>query len=496
MKRIFIGIDLGTSALKLVSMDEEKRVLFRTTVEYESTQPNQGWNEIEPRAWIEGMQVGMNRLLAHCDRSLVEGIGITGQMHTLVILDGDGNPLRPAIMWNDIRAAELISKMKTKIRTFEEGDYLSQTISTGSPAVNLYWIKCCEPEIFNRIKSFLIAPDYLVYWLTGSLGTDYCQASTSCLYQIRDRCWSAGIRDFIGLREDMYPQIHGSAEPAGYLKKEAAALFSLREDVTVVTGTGDNPAAAVSTGCLWQDNPVISLGTSGVFMMPMKSFQERAKGKVILFSLDGQDISYLVQGAVQSNGSALEWWMRGIMGVKDFSEVDRMVDIRRTADQGLLFYPHLMGDKTLYGDPDIRGALIGLSRETDNADIVYAVIEGLCFSFRELAEKMRLPLQYDRGIKVVGGGASSRVWMQTLANVLNVRIEQLDGEIGPAYGAALLAACGCGGIRSLKEITGAAVRINHCFLPEPDLSVICERKYQAYLRIHKGLSYITQGRYN
>lgn len=490
-KRIFIGIDLGTSAIKLVSMDEEMQRLFQTTIAYESTQPHQGFNEIDPQVWIDGLKEGMKRLLANCDGSQVEGIGITGQMHTLVVLDEDGHPLRPAIMWNDIRTGDLLGKMKMQIRTFEEGGYLSRTISTGSPAANLYWMKCCEPETFSRIKSFLIAPDYLVYWLTGSLGTDYCQAAASCLYQIRARCWSPQMREFIGLREEMYPKVRGSAVPAGKIKKELASLFSLREDVTVITGTGDNCAAAVSTGCLSQEHPVISLGTSGVFIMPMKTYKEKAKGKIILFSLDGRDISYLIQGAVQSNGSALDWWMRKIMGVEDFSEVDRMVDIRKGAKKRLLFYPHLMGDKTLYGDPEIRGALIGLSRETEGSDILYAVIEGLCFSFRELAEKMCLPLSGDIGIKVVGGGAGSRVWMQTLANVLNVRIEQLDGKTGPAYGAALLAACGRGSFESLKEIAKETVRVNNVFLPEPDLAALCEEKYRAYLRIHKGLSYIT-----
>ena len=489
----FLGIDLGTSAMKLVLIDGNKNVLAQITEEYQAVQPERGFSEIDPEIWYDCMVNAMDRILMQCDRSRIRGIGVTGQMHTLVVLDAEGKPVRPAMMWNDIRTRDLIPRLKEEIKQFPEGEYLSRTISTGSPAANLYWLKENEPEHFRRIKKFLIGPDYLVYRLTGHFGTDYCEASTSCLYQIREKRWSPEMRAMIGLEKECYPEIRGSVLAAGTLSPDMAERFSLPQEIDVLTGTGDNPATAISTGCLGRGYPVISLGTSGVFMMPVAELKDNAKGKMILFSFDNKSYSYLVQGAVQSNGSTFDWWVRGIMEEDDFSKVDSLIDVEKSLAGGVIFYPHLSGEKTLYADPCIRGAFIGLSTETDRSDMLYAVIEGLCFSFRELAEKMRLPLCRFGSVNVVGGGSRSRGWMQTLAKVLNIRIEQMDGMIGPAFGIALLAAYHCGCFDSLEQISEGTVKIQNCFEPEPYAVAACEEQYKKYLRIQKGLRYITDG---
>lgn len=491
-KHTFLGIDLGTSAMKLVLIDEQKHVVAQITEEYEAAQPEKGFNEIDPEVWFDCMMSGMGRILESCDKNLLRGIGVTGQMHTLIVLDGEGKAVRPAMMWNDIRTSGLIPELRAEMGRLPEGDYLSRTISTGSPAANLYWMKLNEPEHYRKIEKFLIGPDYLVYRLTGSYGTDYCEASTSCLYQMKEKKWSPEMRKLLGLSEDLYPEVRGSALAAGTLKKEIAEYFSLSQEICVLTGTGDNPATAISTGCLGRGYPVISLGTSGVFMMPVQEIREDARGKMILFSFDDKSYSYLLQGAVQSSGSTFDWWVRGILGEEDFTEADRLADTERSPDSGVLFYPHLMGDKTLYADPGIRGAFIGLSTETNRSDMLYAVIEGLCFSFRELAEKMCLPLSHFKSVKVVGGGARSHVWMQTLSNVLNIPIEQMDGMIGPAFGIALLSAYRYGCFDSLEQISEGAVKVKKCFSPQSGAVAACEQKYRRYLRIHKGLQYIEE----
>lgn len=491
--KTFLGIDLGTSAIKLVLIDGQKNVLAQITEEYEAAQPEKGFNEIDPEAWFDCMQKGMERIFETCDKSLLTGIGVTGQMHTLIALDEAGKAVRPAMMWNDIRTSALIPELKEKMQGFQEGTYLSRTISTGSPAANLYWMRKNEPENFSRIKKFLIGPDYLVYRLTGSYGTDYCEASTSCLYQIMAKKWSEEMRELIGLDESMYPEVRGSMLPAGTLDAAVAGRLFLSRDICVLTGTGDNPATAISTGCLGRGYPVISLGTSGVIMMPVSEIKEDAKGKMILFSFDGETCFYLLQGVVQSSGSTFDWWVKAIMGEEDFSEIDRLIRSERTHENSVLFYPHLLGEKTLYSDPNIRGAFIGLSTETDRSDMLYAVIEGLCFGIRELAEKMCLPLNRFGSVKVAGGGAKSRVWMQTLSNALNIRIEQMDGMIGPAFGIALLAAYHCGVFESLEQISEGAVKVKNCYEPQPEAAAACEGRYRKYLRIQKGLQYIEDG---
>ena len=496
MKQTFLGIDVGTSSMKIVLIDEDKNVLARISEDYEIRLSDKGWREIDPESWYECMEHGLNRILKSHDRSSVAGIGITGQMHTLVVMGEDGKTVRPAMMWNDTRTQDLIPALKERIKHFPEGEYLSRIISTGSPAANLYWLALHEPENFKRIHKFLIGPDYLVYRLTGVYGTDYCEASTSCLYELEGRKWSEEMRKLIGLSKEAYPNVRGAAVAAGNLTEETARRFSLNRGTQVLVGTGDNPATAVSTGCLGRGYPVISLGTSGVLMMPVEKPQDQDCGKVILFSFDDTEYSYLVQGAVQSNGNAFAWAVRMLCGGEDFSRVDSLVDTVSARENEILFYPHLMGEKTMYADPTLRGAFIGLGGETKSGELLYAVMEGLCFAFRELAEKMKLPLKRFGSVKVVGGGARSGMWMQTMANVLNIRVEKMDGMIGSAFGIALLAAwrCGNGDPADAAGIAEKTVKVDQVFEPQEEMAAACEEKYRKYLRIHRALKYIDTGR--
>lgn len=493
MKHTYLGIDLGTSAMKMVLIDAAKRILGQITEEYEAMQQEGGICEIDPEIWYAAMERGLCRILEGQDAASIRGIGVTGQMHTLVVLGEDGRAVRPAMMWNDTRTKDLLPELREMIGGFEEGEYLSRTISTGSPAANLYWMKVYEPENLKRTRKFLIGPDYLVHRLTGNYVTDFCEASTSCLYRICQKQWSEEMRLLIGLDASVYPQIRPSAASAGRILPEICRKFGLSENTEVIAGTGDNPATAISTGCLGLGYPVISLGTSGVFMMPIEKPESQTKGKKILFSFDGRRYSYLVQGVVQSNGNTFDWWNRSIMEMRGFQAHTMALDVNKAAEKRLLFYPHLGGDKTIYADPELRGAFLGLGLDTTQEDLFYAVVEGLCFGFRELAEKMCFPLQQYGSVKVVGGGSRSLVWMQTLANVLNVSVEKMEGMIGPAFGIALLAAYRGGSISSLEQLSEGNVNIESRFAPNMQAAAFCEQKYREYLRVRAGLRYIASG---
>ncbi|MCI8318167.1 MAG: xylulokinase [Lachnospiraceae bacterium] len=491
MKRLYLGIDLGTSAMKIVLMDEQKQVLAQTTEEYQLSSPQAGWSEIDQELWFERMVQGIRKVLEGRDASGLRSIGLTGQMHTLLVLDGVGRCIRPALMWNDLRTKDLIVELKENMRSFEDGEYFSRIISTGSPAANLYWMKKYEPENFSRIEKFLIGADYLVYRLTGCYGTDYCEASTSCLYEIRNRRWSAQMREFLGLKESAYPDVHESAHVSGTVTPEMAELLGISTEVTVLTGTGDNPAMAISTGCLGKGYPVISLGTSGVLVIPVEPDRDNPYGKKILFSFDNQKYYNLVQGVVQSNGSTMEWWLRKVLKKKDFSYIDKGIDLERAKRNSVIFYPHLAGEKTLYADPALRGSFFGISADSEQEDLTYSVLEGLCFGFRELSEKMELPLAHYGSVKVVGGGSKSSVWLQIMANVLNLPIERMDGMIGAAYGMALLTAHRDGKATDYTRIVEKTIHVEECFQPDPEMAAICNKKYQIYKRIYTGMKYIT-----
>jgi xylulokinase len=489
-KRYFLGVDLGTSSIKIVLIDEDKEVLAQHTENYTISSPDFGWREIDPAVWFNCMAKGMDDLFTRYDPRKVEAIGITGQMHTIVMLDEAGNSIRPALMWDDIRARDLIPELREKFAGRPDCAYMEKNISTGSPAANLYWLRRFEYHNFIRVRKFLIAPDYLVYRLTGTYGADYSEASTSCLYDIQERQWSPFMRDLLELDETVYPEVRGSAIIAGPVTTGIAQRFSMRNDVKVLTGMGDNPATALLTGCLGQGYPVISLGTSGVVMKETTKLVNDAKGKTILFSLDDHYFSYLVQGALQSNGGSFKWWIHSIMGIDDFSAIDSLLQNYPMRKSDLLFFPHLLGEKTLFSDPDIRGAFIGLSTLTTREDMMYAVIEGLCYGYRELMESMRIDLHQCAGLRIVGGGAQNKVQAQILANVLNVVVEQMDGIVSPAFGIALLAAHTCGFIPSFDQIVHDTIKVKEIIGPQAEMTGICQKKYTHYKKIYPALKTI------
>ena len=250
MKGTYIGIDVGTSGMKLLLINERKEILAQSHLEYELSHPRENWSEIDPNIWYESAVEGLRRLLKDQDPSQVRVIGVTGQMHTLVLLGEDGQSIRPAMMWNDKRTADCIPVLREALAGEPDGAYLSGIVSTGSPAANLYWVSRHEPDVFAQCRHFLIGPDYLVYRLTGVISTEYVEASTSSLYCISNRTWSEKIRKLIGLPVSAYPPVRGSAETVGNLKPELAKALGLGEDVRIIAGVGDNAATAVSTGCI------------------------------------------------------------------------------------------------------------------------------------------------------------------------------------------------------------------------------------------------------
>ncbi len=479
----YIGIDLGTSSVKTVLTDENGRVIADASQEYRLLQPKSGWKEIEAVTWWEATMKTLRAVL-NFPITEIKGIGVTGQMHSLVLLDENGEEIRPVLMWNDTRTGDLISELQKAVSETSVS-YINSILSTGSPAANLYWVRRNEPENFARIRHFLIGPDYIVYRLTGVFGTDFCEASTSSLYDLKKYEWSEEMLQIIGIPREICPDVHGSAEVAGTILPALARELGLSQDVKVLVGTGDNPAASIPTGCLGKGYPVLSLGTSAVFMFPRETVNFDAKGKNILFSFDGKKLSTLVQGVVQSCGSGYSWLMGDIFETKDYGLADREITYERRGNGTLLCYPHLVGDKTLYKDPTLRGMYVGIGTDTGRIDFIQAYMEGIAYAVRQLVEAMQLPEGLLTSLKVIGGGSKSRVWMQILADVLEIPIEQMEGNAGAGYGMALLAGYVCGDIASVEGIADQAVTVREVLLPEEEKIPAYRAGYAKYLRLHE-----------
>lgn len=486
--RFAIGIDLGTSSVKLVLIDQEGKVLKTAGRKYSVTELQPGWREIDPALWFTGVEESLAELLAGVDAQAVTAIGVTGQMHTIILLDAKGEPVRPALMWNDTRTASMVPALREKIRALPQVSYIANIISTGSPATNLLWVKENEPENFAATKHFLIGPDYIAYRLTGQYQTDYCEASTSSMCDLHKGDWSTEIRELMGFPEEIYPPIRGTMETAGNLLPQWQAKYGLRPEVRVLVGTGDNPAAAIATGCFARKLPVLSFGTSGVLMFPRDEVSFQAKGKNILFSLDGQQRSVLVQGSIQSCGSTLGWWMEKVLLSDAYDEEIQAKE--GGVPENLFFYPHLTGDKTIYADPSLRGCFLGLGTSTTRRDMTLAVLEGICFAVKQLAEAMEVPKEKLVNLPVIGGGSKNPIWMQLLADVLDTPVIQTESSAGAGYGMALAAMAD-----SPQELSAMLEKLlvqKQRYLPDAERAARCQAKYQKYLRIYDALQILNQ----
>lgn len=478
--KYFVGIDIGTSSAKFLLADESGKILAQSSVEYDYSLPQSGWTEINPAVWMNAVEEGVTTLLrdlSDSERALVKRIGVTGQMHTTIFLDAEGNSVRPALMWNDTRTLAALKDVKDRIADNAQIPYIAKIISTGSPAMNLYWLKLNEPENFSRTKKFLIGPDYIVYRLTNFAGTDYCEASTSSLYDFAKAGWSPDMQNILGLPEEIFPPINGSSSVVGLLKENFSRSWKLPSDVEVIAGTGDNTAAAYANGVGAKSDAVLSLGTSGVLVVSREQPDFKRCGKNIAFCADGHKIDFLVQGVVQSAGRTMNWWMKKILRNDDFASDLADLDMEELGNGGLLFYPHIMGDKTIYNDITLRGAFIGLSDETTRADMQISIMEGIAFGVKELAEKMDISREKLNPLRVTGGGSKSKIWLQILADVLEMPVEQLQGNASAVYGVMMLA-----GMKG--EATDSNDKEKILFRPRLKNSVLYRKKYRQYKRIH------------
>ena len=479
----YIGVDLGTSAVKLLLMDEKGKVQNIVSKEYPLFFPEPGWSEQNPEDWYEKTIEGIQELMKEFDRSRVAGISFGGQMHGLVVLDEDDKVLRPAILWNDGR-------------TGKETDYLNQVTGkeklsactaniafAGFTAPKILWMKENEPELFAKIKKIMLPKDYLAYRLCGVHCTDVSDASGMLLFDVKNRTWSEEMMKICGVKREQLAQVFESYEVVGTLKEDAARELGLSAAVKIIAGAGDNAAAAVGTGTVGDGMCNISLGTSGTVFISSKEFGVDENNA--LHSFAHADGSYHLMGCMLSAASCNKWWMDDIIKTKEYGKEQE--GIAKLGQNHVYFLPYLMGERSPHNDPDARGAFIGMTMDTTREDMTQAVLEGVAFALRDSFEvAKKLGISIDR-TKICGGGAKSLLWKKIIANVLNIKVDVIESEEGPALGGAMLAAVGCGEYESVEEIAEAVVRIVETIEPEPELAAAYEERYRQFKRYYPAL---------
>lgn len=478
----YIGVDLGTSALKLVMMKGNGELVKTVSKEYPLYFPRSGWSEQNPTDWFLAVKEGLKELAACADEKIA-GISFGGQMHGLVILDKDDNVLRPAILWNDGRSTEETDYLNNVIGKEKLSKLTANIAFAGFTAPKILWVKKNEPEIFGKISKIMLPKDYISYMLSGSFSTDYSDASGMLLLDVKNKKWSKEMIDICSISEDMLPKLYESYEAVGTIKSELAKELGLNEGIKIVAGAGDNAAAAIGTATVGEGACNISLGTSGTVFISSKNFG--VDNFNALHSFAHADGNYHLMGCMLSAASCNKWWMEEILKTKDFAKEQGNID--NLGENNVFFLPYLMGERSPHNDPDAAGTFIGMRMDTKREDMTLAVFEGVTFALRDSLEVARsLGIKIERTM-ICGGGAKSPLWKRLVANILNVEVEVPVSEEGPGFGAAILAAVGCGEYESVEDAAKSIIKIKEKIKPEADLVVKYEEKYQKFKRIYPAL---------
>ncbi|MCY0891972.1 MAG: xylulokinase [Acidibacillus sp.] len=439
-----IGIDLGTTSVKVVAIDKEGTIISQTSQFYEPVFGHAGEVEQEPDDWWNTTVIAIRDITKKVSQYTVEAIGLTGQMHGIVLLDDMGCPIRRAILWNDQRAEEQARQMERELGQKEVIRLTGNQIVTGFSALKLMWIKEKEPDIFMRIAHVLLPKDYIRYKLTNSFYTDVNDASGTLLFDVLKRQWSFEMVGYVGLKNCILPDILECMDNSGVVLPNLAKELGLTECVKVIAGAGDQAAAAVGMGVVDEGICNISLGTSGVVFTPSFSFHEDNIGLLHQFCFV-QKNSWSLMGVMLSAAGSVQWW-RNL--TNDFIKND---DSSISKQNPLLFLPYLSGERTPHLDPLARGAFIGLHRTHSHAHVSRAILEGISFALRDSFELIqKIHIQIDQ-FRITGGGANNDLWMSILADIFGMSIKRVDHFEGAAYGAAILAAISIGMITDLTS---------------------------------------------
>ena len=477
---LYIGVDLGTSAVKLLLMDGSGRIHKVVSREYPLYFPHPGWSEQNPEDWFTASMDGMKELTSECDKSQVAGISFGGQMHGLVTLDEADEVIRPAILWNDGRSEKETDYLNQTIGKEKLSAYTANIAFTGFTAPKILWMKKNEPENFARICRIMLPKDYLAYRLSGSFCTDYSDASGMLLLDVAHKRWSEEMMEMCGITRKQLPDLYESYQVVGNLKEELAKELGFSQDVKIIAGAGDNAAAAVGTGTVGEGCCNISLGTSGTIFISSESFKVDCNNA--LHSFDHADGHFHLMGCMLSAASCNKWWMEEILKTKEFSREQE--GVVKLGENHVFYLPYLMGERSPHNDPRARACFIGMSMDTSREEMTQAVLEGVTFGLRDSLEVARsIGIQIER-TKICGGGAKSPLWKKIIANVMNMNVDVIESEEGPALGAAMLAAVGCKAYPDVETIAKKLVKVVDTVEPDSELVAKYEERYQKFRRIY------------
>jgi xylulokinase len=496
---MLLGIDVSTTGAKALLVNERGDVLSSATEEYSLSTPFPLWSEQNPEDWWEGVQGAVRRVLATpgVRAADISGIGLTGQMHGLVLLDKHNAVLRPAILWNDQRTGSQCAEITRLAGGVERLLALTANpVLPGFTAPKIVWVRENEPSIYEQVERILLPKDYIRFRLTGEFATEVSDASGTSLFDVANRRWSSEMLRMLQIPEDWLPRCTESPEVSGRIARSAAQVTGLREGTPVVGGGGDQAAQAVGSGVVRPGIISVTSGTSGVVFAFEDVFAVEPQGRVHVFC-HAVPNKWHAMGVMLSAGGAFRWFRDALAQVEvaeaaatgedPYELLVRQAAAVEPGSEGLLFLPYLTGERTPYADPNARGAFVGLTVRHGKGHLVRAVLEGVSFGLRDSLELIRgLDVPIDQ-VRASGGGARSELWRQIQADVFNTELVMINITEGAAFGAALLAGVGAGVYSSVPEGVSAAIRVVSRTAPRSDVVDVYQRFYPLYRGLYGAL---------
>jgi xylulokinase len=462
---VVLGLDLGTGGARAIAVNLQGQIIAQTTKTYPLLTPQPGWTEQNPAEWVEASLTALAQVAQQVKGHRVLALGLSGQMHGMVPLDAEGGVIRPAILWNDQRTGQAVTAIEAIVPRQELIQRTGNPAITGFQLPKLVWLRSEEPQAYARLRQILLPKDYLTYVLTGASVTEPSDASGIGCLNLAQQQWDHEILDALQLSPSLFPQVIASTAIAGYLKPDRATQVGLPEGLPIIAGGGDNAAAAIGLGISSShlNRGSLSIGTSGVVFAPCDRPIPDPEGRVHLFChVDG---GYHLLGVTLAAGSSLRWFRETLAPEVSYPDLMEKAATSQPGARGVLFLPHLSGERSPHLDPDTRGAWVNLSLAHTQGDLIRAVLEGVAFSLRAALEVIS-ELTTVNQLLATGGGARSPIWLQILADILQIELVAPQAEEGAAYGAAILAMVGVGAYPDLEAALKIQPQAHHAVQPQ------------------------------